>query len=116
MKVGMTQSHDRTLGKEAAGWATEIEAWPDDYDESRGFLEDFGADDVKAEITASGTLTSAYVVIQPSSPRVQFEPYVGTVTLFENGDRLTTHVGPCAARNQMCDYLAHHFDGVEVDT
>jgi len=110
----MTQDQDRTLGHHAASKAKDLEAWTYDED-SRGLMEDFAATGMTAEVGTNGTLTSAYIVLQPGSPRMEFEPFRGVLRFYDNGDRHTTHVGECEARDHAADLLAEHFDGLEIE-
>ena len=97
----MTRDDNRqTLGEQAARYAENIESWEPDED-TRTFFEDFAAVEFGAEINGSGVIRDAWIVIQPSSPRVEFEPNLGpkdgwgTLTVYEGGDHHTTHVNPC---------------------
>ena len=111
----MTRSDNRqTLADRAARTAEQIEDWEPDED-TRTFAEDFAATDFGAEINADGIVRDAWIVIQPGSPRVEFSPHLGpsdawgTVTVYDDGEKHTTHVNPCEGMEWAADEVRSQF-------
>ena len=119
----MTRDDDRqTLAEQAARHAENIEDWEPDED-TRTFFEDFGATDFGAEIDGNCVVRDAWIVLQPGSPRVEFSPDLstrerwGTVTVYADGDKHTTHVNPCEGMEWAADEVRsnyRHADRVEL--
>ena len=119
----MTRDDDRqTLAEQAARHAENIEDWEPGED-TRTFFEDFGATDFGAEIDGDGTIRDAWIVIQPSSPRVEFSPHLsdrewwGTLTAYDNGNKHRTHVNDCVGMDWAAEEVRsnfRHVDGVEL--
>jgi len=119
----MTRDENRqTLAQQAAQHAENIEGWEPDED-TRTFFEDFAATGYGAEIDGDGFVREAWIVIQPSSPRVEFSPDLssrerwGTLTAYDDGDRHRTHVNPCEGMDWAAEEVRsnfRHVGGVEL--
>ena len=111
----MTRSDNRqTLADRAARTAERIESW-EPSDETRSFVEDFAATDFGAEINGDGIVRDAWIVLQPGSPRVEFSPHLGpsdawgTVTVYDDGEKHTTHVNPCEGMEWAAEEVRSQF-------
>jgi len=111
----MTRDDDRqTLAEQAARHAENIEDWEPDED-TRTFFEDFGATNYGAEIDGDGTIRDAWIVINNSSPRVEFSPDLsnrcrwGTLTAYADGNKHRTHVTPCEGMDWAAEEVRTQF-------
>jgi len=110
----MTQTKT-PLADRAARTAERLEAY--DRRDDGPIMEHLAATDTGARIDPSGSVRSAWIVIQPTSPRVEFEPFAKSITVSQNGDEFTRSVfddEAVAAVTAAKESLKIAFDGVEV--
>ena len=112
----MTQETTTPLADRAARTAERLEEYSRADDGP--IMQYLAATGTEATISGSGIVTDAWIVIQPSSPRVEFRPWGASIRVYDNGDDFTRAIfdgeaGDAVAAGGEC--LTLTFDSKEIE-
>jgi len=111
----MTQT-TTPLADRAARTAERLEAY--DRQDDGPIMEYLAATGTGATVAGNGTVTDAWIVIQPSSPRVEFRPWGASIRVAGNGEDFTRSVFPGEAMRAIEaaeEILALTYNGLEIE-
>jgi len=104
------------LADRAARTAERLEAY--DRRDDGPIMEYLAATGTGATVAGNGTVTDAWIVIQPGSPRGEFHPWDGTIRVAHGGEDFTRSISPGEAMRAVEaaeEILALTYNGLEIE-
>ena len=104
------------LADRAARTAERLEAY--DRQDDGPIMEYLAATGTRATVAGNGTVTDAWIVIQPGSPCVEFHPWDGTIRVAHDGEDFTRAIFPDEAMRAVEaaeEILALTYNGLEIE-
>ena len=111
----MTQT-TTPLADRAARTAERLEAY--DRQDDGPIMEYLAATGTRATVAGNGTVTDAWIVIQPSSPCVEFHPWGASIRVLHNGEDFSRAISPGEAMRAIEaaeEILALTYNGLEIE-
>jgi len=111
----MTQT-TTPLADRAARTAERLEAY--DRRDDGPIMEYLAATGTGATVAGNGTVTDAWIVIQPGSPRVEFHPWNGSIRVYGNSQQFTRAIFDGEAMRAVEaaeEILALTYNGLEIE-